>query len=240
LIAAELEVSRFESLLGDGSQWGVSIQYAVQPEPGGIAEAFLIGEDFLDGRGCALILGDNVYYGAGFSELLERAANRDEGATVFCHWVSNPNRYGVLDFDAAGRPATIEEKPAEPKSNWAVTGLYFYDGSIVDVARKLKPSARGELEITDVNRVYLESGRLNVERLGRGFAWFDAGTQYSLLQASEFIYTIEERQGVMIGCPEEIAYRMGFLDAAGLERQAAAALNGEYRGYLRRLLTSPH
>jgi glucose-1-phosphate thymidylyltransferase len=236
LITTEPEVSRFESLLGDGRQWGIDIRYAVQREPDGIAKAFLIGEEFIDGQGCALILGDNVFYGAGLAEYVARAAKADIGATVFCHWVRNPSSYGVLDFDAAGRPASIEEKPAQPKSNWAVTGLYFYDASIVDVARKLKPSARGELEITDVNRVYLEGGRLNAERLGRGFAWFDAGTQYSLLQASEFIYAVEERQGVMIGCPEEIAYRMGFLDAAGLERLSKSVLNGEYRDYLCRLL----
>ena len=237
LITTETEVSRFEALLGDGRQWGISIQYAVQPEPDGIARAFLIGEDFIDGQGCALILGDNVFYGAGLGALLERAAQRGTGATVFCHWVRNPSHYGVLAFDAAGRPESVEEKPLHPKSNWAVTGLYFFDASIVEVARKLKPSARRELEITDVNRVYLESGRLNAERLGRGFAWFDAGTQYSLLQASEFIYAIEERQGVMIGCPEEIAYRMGFVDAAGLERLAKSTVNGEYREYLCHLLT---
>lgn len=238
LITTDSELSRFESLLGDGRQWGINIQYAVQPEPDGIARAFLIGEGFMDGRGCALILGDNVFYGAGLGELLERAAKRETGATVFCHWVKNPSRYGVLGFDAGDRPTTIEEKPLDPKSNWAVTGLYFYDAAIVKVAHELKPSPRGELEITDVNRVYLENGRLNAEKLGRGFTWFDAGTQDSLLQASEFIYTIEERQGVMIGCPEEVAYRMGFLDVAGLERLAKSAVNGEYRDYLCRLLTS--
>ncbi len=238
LIASASEVPRFQSLLGDGSQWGIGIQYAVQHEPDGIAQAFLIGEKFIDGRSCALILGDNVFYGAGLAELVQRAALSDAGATVFCHWVSNPGSYGVLEFDAAHRPVSIEEKPERPKSNWAVTGLYFYDASIVEVARGLKPSCRGELEITDVNRVYLERDRLNVEKLGRGFAWFDAGTQHSLLQASEFIYTVEERQGLMIGSPEEIAYRMGFLDAAELERLASRAAHGEYRNYLRRLLTA--
>jgi glucose-1-phosphate thymidylyltransferase len=239
LITTEPELSRFDALLGDGRQWGISIQYAFQPEPDGIAQAFLIGEDFIDGQSCALILGDNVFYGAGFGGLIERAATSGAGATVFCHWVRNPSRYGVLEFDAADRPLTIEEKPAQPKSNWAVTGLYFYDASIVEVARKLKPSPRGELEITDVNRAYMKQGRLNAEKLGRGFTWFDAGTQHSLLQAAEFIYTIEERQGVMIGCPEEIAYRMGFIDAVGLTRIANSTVNGEYRDYLSRLLTAP-
>ena len=236
IITAESEVPRFEALLGDGSQWGVRIGYAVQPAPDGIAKAFLIGEKFIGGEPCALILGDNVYYGAGLGEMVQRAACRTGGATVFCHWVNNPSRYGILEMNAQNEPVHIEEKPAHPKSNWAVTGLYFYDASIVDVARKLKLSARGELEITDANRVYLESGRLNVERLGRGFAWFDAGTHRSLLQASEFIYTIEERQGLKIGCPEEIAYRMGFIDDAGLERLIKSIANTDYTDYLRRLL----
>jgi glucose-1-phosphate thymidylyltransferase len=235
IITAEPEVERFESLLGDGSQWGISISYSVQPEPDGIAKAFIIGEKFIDGQACALILGDNVYYGAGLGEMVQRAAACQNGATVFCHWVNDPSRYGVLDFDAQNRPIRIEEKPKEPKSNWAVTGLYFYDSSIVEVAHNLKPSGRGELEITDANRVYLEAGRLTVQKLGRGFAWFDAGTHHSLLQASEFIYTIEERQGLKIGCPEEIAYRMGYIDDAGLERLAAVITNSEYSRYLRRL-----
>jgi glucose-1-phosphate thymidylyltransferase len=238
IIAAEPEVPRFQSLLGDGQQWGINISYAVQPEPDGIAKAFIIGEKFIDGQPCALILGDNVYYGAGLGEMMQRVAAHGEGATVFCHWVSNPSRYGVLDLDGQNRPIRIEEKPKQPKSNWAVTGLYFYDPSIVEVAHKLKPSARGELEITDANRLYLEAGRLNVEKLGRGFAWFDAGTHHSLLQASEFIYTIEERQGLKIGCPEEIAYRMGYIDDHGLERLAAAITNSEYSDYLRRLSTN--
>jgi glucose-1-phosphate thymidylyltransferase len=238
IITAEPEVQRFKVLLGDGSQWGISISYAVQPEPDGIAKAFIIGEKFINGAACALILGDNVYYGAGLGEMVQRAAASEDGATVFCHWVNNPSRYGVLDFDAQNRPTRIEEKPNEPKSNWVVTGLYFYDSSIVEVAHNLKPSDRGELEITDANRVYLEAGRLTVQKLGRGFAWFDAGTHHSLLQASEFIYTIEERQGLKIGCPEEIAYRMGYLDDAGLERLAAAIANPEYSRYLRRLPTT--
>jgi glucose-1-phosphate thymidylyltransferase len=237
IITAESEVPRFEALLGDGCRWGVSINYAVQPEPDGIAKAFIIGEKFIDGQGCALILGDNVFYGAGLGELVQRTASCDNAATVFCHWVNNPSRYGVLELDRQNRPVRIDEKPKQPKSNWAVTGLYFYDSSIVEVARKLKPSARGELEITDANRTYLEAGRLNVETLGRGFAWFDAGTHRSLLQASEFIYTIEERQGLKIGCPEEVAYRMGFIDAAELERLMAPIADSEYGAYLRRVLS---
>jgi glucose-1-phosphate thymidylyltransferase len=237
IITAESEVPRFEALLGDGGRWGVSINYAVQPEPDGIAKAFIIGEKFIDGQGCALILGDNVFYGAGLGELVQRTASRDNAATVFCHWVNNPSRYGVLELDRQNRPVRIDEKPKQPKSNWAVTGLYFYDSSIVEVAHKLKPSARGELEITDANRAYLEAGRLNVETLGRGFAWFDAGTHRSLLQASEFIYTIEERQELKIGCPEEVAYRMGFIDAAELERLMVPIADSEYGAYLRRVLS---
>jgi glucose-1-phosphate thymidylyltransferase len=236
LIAADTEVVRFESLLGDGSQWGIHIQYAIQPKPDGIARAFLIGEKFIDGHGCGLILGDNVFYGAGLGEVVQRAAVNNNGATVFCHWVKDPSRYGVLEFDAKNRPINIEEKPKQPKSNWAVTGLYFYDASIVDIARKIKLSKRGELEITDVNRVYLDSHRLSFEKFGRGFAWFDAGTHNSLLQASEFMYTIEEIQGLKIGCPEEVAYRMGFIDAPSLEKLADSIVNVEYGAYLRRLL----
>ncbi len=238
IITATPEVSRFRALLGDGAQWGINISYAVQPEPDGIAKAFLIGEKFIGGEPCALILGDNVFYGAGLGEMVQQAAGRGEGATVFCHWVKNPSRYGVLELDSRNQPVQIEEKPKQPKSNWAVTGLYFYDASIVEIARKLKPSARGELEITDANRAYLEAGRLNVERLGRGFAWFDAGTHDSLLQASEFIYTIEERQGLKIGCPEEVAYRMEFIDAPALERLIAPIADSDYGAYLGRVLSS--
>jgi glucose-1-phosphate thymidylyltransferase len=183
------------------------------------------------------VLGDNVFYGAGLGSIMERVAGNDRGATVFCHWVKDPGRYGVLEFDQSDRPISIEEKPKQPKSNWAVTGLYFYDASIVDIARKLKPSARGELEITDVNRAYLELGRLNFEKFGRGFAWFDAGTYQSLLQASEFMYTIEERQGLKIGCPEEVAYRMGFIDASALEKLVNSNGTSEYNDYLRHLLS---
>jgi glucose-1-phosphate thymidylyltransferase len=238
IITAEPEVPRFEALLGDGSQWGISIGYAVQPRPDGIAKAFIIGEKFIDGESCALILGDNIFYGAGLGEFVQRCASSDSKATVFCHWVNNPSRYGILELDSEGMPVHIEEKPKQPKSNWAVTGLYFYDASIVDVVRKLKPSPRGELEITDANRVYLEAGRLSVQKLGRGFAWFDAGTHHSLLQASEFIYTIEERQGLKIGCPEEVAYRMGFIDAPTLERLLSAIADSDYGAYLRRVMSS--
>jgi glucose-1-phosphate thymidylyltransferase len=239
IITAEPEVPRFEALLRDGSQWGISIGYAVQPQPDGIAKAFIIGEKFIDGDSCALILGDNIFYGAGLGEFVQRTGNSGSKATIFCHWVNNPSRYGTLEFDDHGVPVHIEEKPKQPKSNWAVTGLYFYDASIVDIARKLKPSPRGELEITDANRAYLEAGRLTVEKLGRGFAWFDAGTHHSLLQAAEFIYTIEERQGLKIGCPEEVAYRMGFIDAPALERLLCPIADSEYGSYLRRVLSSP-
>ncbi len=240
IITAAAEVPRFEALLGDGSQWGLSIGYAVQAEPDGIAKAFIIGEKFIDSAPCALILGDNVFYGAGLGEMVQRAAGQNEGATVFCHWVKNPSAYGVLELNAHYRPMRIDEKPPKPRSNWAVTGLYFYDASIVEIAHKLKPSARGELEITDANRVYLEAGKLNAETLGRGFAWFDAGTHQSLLQASEFIHTIEERQGLKIGCPEEIAYRMEFINGAALEKLIGIITNEDYGNYLRRLLEPDH
>ena len=236
IITAQPEVPRFEALLGDGSQWGIRVQYAVQPKPDGIASAFLIGEQFIDGRGCALILGDNIFYGAGLGDFVQRAASSNSSATVFCHWVKNPSRYGVIELDDADRPLCIEEKPVHPRSNWAVTGLYFYDASIVEIARKLKPSERGELEITDVNRTYLEGDALKVEKLGRGFAWFDAGTHHSLLQASEFIYTIEERQGLKIGCPEEVAFRMKFIDAFEMERLIAPIFDSDYGEYLSRVL----
>jgi len=236
LISTAAEISRFTSLLDDGHQWGINVRYAVQPEPAGIAQAFLIGEKFIDGAGCALILGDNIFYGAGLGERVQRAAQSNGGATVFCHQVHSPDSFVVIELDEAGRAVTIEEKPKNPRSNWAVTGLYFYDESIVEIVRSLKPSARGEFEITDVNRVYLESGRLSAEQLGRGFAWFDAGTHKALLQASQFIHTIEERQGFKIGCPEEIAYRMEYIDAAALEHLARVAPGSDYGSYLRRIL----
>jgi glucose-1-phosphate thymidylyltransferase len=239
IVTAEPEVPRFEALLGEGSQWGITIGYAVQARPDGIANAFIIGEKFIDGQSCALILGDNIFYGAGLGEFVQDAANGSDGATVFCHWVNNPTRYGILEFNDCGHPVHIVEKPKQPKSNWAVTGLYFYDATIVEVVRKLKPSARGELEITDANRVYLEAGRLSAQKLGRGFAWFDAGTHHSLLQASEFIYTIEERQGLKIGCPEEVAYRMGFIDGRTLERLIGPIADSNYGAYLRQVLAQP-
>ncbi len=236
LISTPTELLRFQSLLGDGSQWGVAIRYAAQPEPRGIAQAFLIGEEFIAGQGCALVLGDNIYYGAGLGERVQRAAAQKGGATVFCHQVPNPGEFGVVEIDADGRALSIEEKPKAPRSNWIVTGLYFYDDAIIDVARNLKPSARGELEITDVNRAYLARGSLHAEQLGRGYAWFDAGTQKALLQAGEFIHTIEERQGLKVGCPEEIAYRMNYIDAAALTRLANAAPGSDYGIYLRNIL----
>jgi glucose-1-phosphate thymidylyltransferase len=240
IITAAPEVERFQSLLADGSQWGINISYAVQNQPDGIASAFIIGEKFIGGHSCALILGDNIFYGAGLGEFVQNAASDDQrGAIVFCHWVSNPSRYGILQFGGDGMPVHIEEKPKQPKSNWAVTGLYFYDASIVDLARRLKPSARGELEITDANRAYLEAGQLTVQKLGRGFAWFDAGTHDALLQCSEFIYTIEERQGLKIGCPEEVAFRMKFIDAHALERLVAPIADSGYGAYLHRVLHSP-
>lgn len=236
LITSEAEVPRFKALLGNGSGWGIDIHYAVQPKPDGIARAFIIGEDFIGNEGCALILGDNIFYGAGLGEMVQAAAAQKSGATVFCHWVNNPRQYGVLELGHNEKPVSIVEKPAQPPSNWAVTGLYFYDRSVVEVARNLKPSSRGELEITDVNRVYLDRGELQVKTLGRGYAWFDAGTQKSLLQASEFIYTVEERQGLKIGCPEEIACRLGFIDQGALANLATSIPNVEYRGYIERLL----
>ncbi|HEY0834352.1 MAG TPA: glucose-1-phosphate thymidylyltransferase RfbA [Azospirillum sp.] len=222
----------FERLLGDGTQWGIRLSYAIQPEPAGIAQAFVIGKDFIGGEPCALILGDNIYFGHGLPEMLQDAAQRTEGATVFGYWVSDPERYGVATFDAEGRAVDIEEKPAQPKSNWAVTGIYFYDRHVVEIAENLKPSARGELEITDLNRVYLNAGTLRVERMGRGFAWLDTGTHDSLLQAGQFVQTVEARQGLKIACPEEVAYQMGYIDAAQLQRLAEPLRKSGYGQYL--------
>ncbi len=226
----------YRRLLGDGRQWGISIDYAVQPSPGGIAQAFLIGRDFIGGEACALVLGDNIFYGHGLVELLQAAAGRQSGATVFGYQVSDPERYGVVTFDSDGLAMSIEEKPSQPKSNWAVTGLYFYDNQVVEIAAGLKPSQRGELEITDVNDRYLAQGELHVEQLGRGFAWLDTGTHTSLLQAAEFVRTVEERQGLKIACVEEVAYRMGFIDADQLASLAAPLRKSGYGEYLLRLV----
>ncbi|EKE77271.1 glucose-1-phosphate thymidylyltransferase RfbA [Oceanibaculum indicum] len=227
----------FQAQLGDGSQWGLNLSYVVQPSPDGLAQAFILGEDFIGGDACALVLGDNIFYGDGLTDRLRRAAARDSGATVFAYLVSDPERYGVVEFDADNKALTIEEKPKQPRSRWAVTGLYFYDNDVVEIARSIRPSARGELEITDVNRVYLERGDLNVEQMGRGFAWLDTGTHDSLIQAGEFVRTVEARQSLKIACPEEIAYRLGFIDAAQLERLAQPLAKSGYGEYLLRVLT---
>lgn len=226
----------FQELLQDGSQWGISIRYAVQPSPEGLAQAFIIGRDFVANDGCALILGDNIYYGNSLTEKLRRAAAQEEGATVFGYWVKEPHRYGVVEFDDKGQVLSIEEKPSLPKSNYAVTGLYFYDNQVVNMAAGLKPSARGELEITDINKIYLQQGQLRVEKLGRGYAWLDTGTHESLLQAAKFIETIEERQGLKIACPEEIAYRMGMISADKVMELAEPLKKNGYGQYLLNLL----
>ena len=232
IITTPEDQSLFQRLLGDGSQWGIKLTYAVQPYPGGLAQAFLVGADFVAGEPCALVLGDNIFYGHGLIRKLRDAAARDSGATVFAYHVPDPERYGVVAFDAAGRANSIEEKPAQPKSNYAVTGLYFYDEKVSEIATKLKPSARGELEITDLNRVYLEAGALHVETLSRGFAWLDTGTHESLIHAATFVQTIQERQGFMVSCPEEIAYRMGWITAADLVRLAEPVRKNSYGQYL--------
>jgi len=226
------EQAMFKALLGDGSQWGMDIQYAVQPSPDGLAQAYLIGRDFVDGKPSCLVLGDNIFYGHGFTEQLRRADARADGATVFGYWVNDPERYGVAEFDKEGRVVGIEEKPAKPRSNHAVTGLYFYDGRASEYAAELKPSPRGELEITDLNRRYLDAGALHLEPLGRGHAWLDTGTHQSLLEASNFIETIEARQGLRVCCPEEIAFGNGWIDAAQVERLAAPLAKNGYGQYL--------
>lgn len=232
IISTPADLPHFQKLLGDGASWGVKFSYEAQPTPAGIAQAFLIGEKFLDGEGTALVLGDNIFYGHGLVEQLASAAKRKEGATVFAYQVADPERFGVVSFDANARALTIEEKPERPKSNWAVTGLYFYDPRVVEIARALKPSPRGELEITDLNKVYLEQGALNVERMGRGYAWLDTGTPDSLLEAAEFVRTLERRQGLKIACPEEVAFHLGFIDRQQLLRLGERLAKSSYGEYL--------
>ena len=236
VITTPQDQSAFQHLLGDGSDWGLNLQYAVQPSPDGLAQAFLIGETFLAGQPACLILGDNLFFGHGLPEMLRRAAGRDRGATLFGYYVRDPERYGVVQFDAQGRAVDIEEKPAQPKSHYAVTGLYFYDADVVDIARNVQPSARGELEITDINRAYLQRGDLQVELMGRGYAWLDTGTHDALLEAGNFVRTVQERQGLQICCPEEIAYRQGWIGAEQVARLAEPLRKSRYGQYLLELL----
>ena len=236
IISTPQDTPRFQQLLGDGADWGLNLHYAVQSSPDGLAQAFIIGRDFIGNAPSALVLGDNIFYGHDLPPVLQQAMLRDQGATVFAYHVQDPERYGVVAFDAQGRATSLEEKPARPRSNYAVTGLYFYDNQVADIAAGLKPSARGELEITDLNRIYLERGQLSVEIMGRGYAWLDTGTHESLIEASNFIQTIERRQGLKVACPEEIAYRKGFIDAQQLQRLAAPLAKSGYGQYLQRLL----
>ena len=237
IISTPQDTPRFEQLLGDGSQWGINLQYAVQPSPDGLAQAFIIGADFIGDSDSALVLGDNIFYGHDFHEILGNADQRSGGATVFAYHVHDPERYGVAEFDQSGKVLSLEEKPKQPKSNYAVTGLYFYDNQVVDLARNLKPSPRGELEITDLNRLYLEQGSLNVEIMGRGYAWLDTGTHDSLLEAGQFIATIEKRQGLKVACPEEIAFRQGWITPEQLKVLAQPLAKNGYGQYLLSLLT---
>jgi glucose-1-phosphate thymidylyltransferase len=239
IISTPEDLPSFRKLLGDGSLYGIKLTYAEQPSPDGLAQAFIIGEEFIGKDPCCLILGDNIFYGQSFSENLRSASNQEQGATVFGYHVSDPERFGVVEFDKAGRALSIEEKPQQPKSNYVVTGLYFYDNKVVEIAKSIKPSARGELEITDVNRAYLEGNELNVEILGRGFAWLDTGTHESLLEASHFVHTIEKRQGFKVACLEEIAYNNGWISAAELSAQAERLGKTGYGQYLKKLLEAP-
>ena len=236
IISTPQDTPRFEQLLGDGSRWGINLQYAVQPSPDGLAQAFIIGADFIGNDNSALVLGDNIFYGHDFHEILGSADQRSAGATVFAYHVHDPERYGVAEFDASGKVLSLEEKPTHPKSNYAVTGLYFYDNQVVNLARNLKPSPRGELEITDLNRLYLEQGQLDVEIMGRGYAWLDTGTHDSLLEAGQFIATIEKRQGLKVACPEEIAFRQGWITPEQLEALAQPLAKNGYGQYLLHLL----
>lgn len=235
IISTPQDLPHFQRLLGDGSAWGINLSYAEQPQPGGLAQAYIIGANFVAGESSALILGDNLFYGHNLPQMMASAASRPEGATIFAYHVRDPERYGVVSFDAAGRAITIEEKPKQPQSNWAVTGLYFFDSSVVEIAAKLKPSPRGELEITDVNRTYLRRGLLNVETMGRGFAWLDTGTPESLLEAGEFVRTLETRQDLRIACPEEVAFRHGWINEMQLLALSARIGNSKYGQYLARL-----
>ena len=236
IISTPQDTPRFEQLLGDGNQWGLNLQYAVQPSPDGLAQAFVIGEQFLNGAPSALVLGDNIFYGHSLQPLLQRADAQRQGATVFAYHVQDPERYGVAEFDAQGKVLSLEEKPQQPKSSYAVTGLYFYDSQVVELAKALQPSPRGELEITDLNKLYLQQGQLNVQLMGRGYAWLDTGTHDSLLEAGQFIATIEQRQGLKVACPEEIAWRAGWIDAAQLQKLAQPLLKNGYGQYMQQLL----